>query len=133
MCPISYYQFEFKFERIAIPQGFLRMRFGYLFSSWLLSRSRLCRYASLAMISEMQVKKLTELATLPTRGSAFAAGISPRIPDSLKLMLNAPYLYPGFDLSSAYDLVVPKGGKAIVKTDLAIAIPENTYARVGET
>ena len=39
----------------------------------------------------------------------------------------------GFDLSSAYDIVVPKHGKAIVKTDLAIAIPENTYARVGES
>ncbi len=38
----------------------------------------------------------------------------------------------GFDLSSAYDLVIPKRGKAIVKTDIAIAIPEGTYARVGE-
>jgi dUTPase len=36
----------------------------------------------------------------------------------------------GFDLSSAYDIVVPKHGKAIVKTDLSISIPENTYARV---
>jgi hypothetical protein len=61
--------------------------------------------------SMMQVKKLTDLAIIPVRGSAFAAG---------------------FDLSSAYNLVVPKKGKAIVKTDLAIAIPENTYARIGE-
>lgn len=38
----------------------------------------------------------------------------------------------GFDLSSAYDITVPKRGKAIVKTDLAIAIPPNTYARVGK-
>lgn len=38
----------------------------------------------------------------------------------------------GFDLSSAVDIVVPKKGKAIIKTDIAIAIPENTYARVGE-
>lgn len=37
----------------------------------------------------------------------------------------------GFDLSSAYDLVVPGKGKAIVKTDLSIAIPQNTYARIG--
>jgi dUTPase len=59
----------------------------------------------------MEVKKLTDLATIPVRGSEYAAG---------------------FDLSSAYDLVVPKQGKAIVKTDLAIAIPENTYARIGE-
>ncbi len=38
----------------------------------------------------------------------------------------------GFDLSSAYDIIIPKGGKAIVKTDIAIAIPQNTYARIGK-
>jgi dUTP pyrophosphatase len=36
----------------------------------------------------------------------------------------------GYDLASAVDTVVPAKGKAIVKTDLAIAIPENTYARI---
>ena len=36
----------------------------------------------------------------------------------------------GFDLASAYDLVIPAGGKGIVKTDLALAIPERTYARI---
>jgi dUTPase len=41
-------------------------------------------------------------------------------------------MFSGFDLSSAYDIVVPKHGKAIVKTDLSISIPENTYARVGK-
>lgn len=59
----------------------------------------------------MKVKKLTDLATMPTRGSANAAG---------------------FDLSSAYDYVIPARGKALVKTDIAIAIPEGTYARVGK-
>jgi dUTP pyrophosphatase len=38
----------------------------------------------------------------------------------------------GFDLSSAYDMIIPKHGKGIVKTDLAIAIPFGTYARIGE-
>jgi dUTP pyrophosphatase len=57
----------------------------------------------------MQVKKLTEFAIIPTRGSQFAAG---------------------FDLSSAYDVTVPTRGKALVKTDIAIAIPELTYARI---
>lgn len=55
------------------------------------------------------VKKLTEFATIPSRGSQYAAG---------------------FDLSSAYDVCVPAKGRAIVKTDLAIAIPQNTYARI---
>jgi len=58
------------------------------------------------------VKRLTEAAVLPVRGSAFAAG---------------------FDLSSACDVVVPAHGKAIVKTDLAVATPLDCYARIGET
>lgn len=37
----------------------------------------------------------------------------------------------GFDLSSAYDVVIPRRGRAIVKTDLSIAIPPETYARIG--
>lgn len=32
---------------------------------------------------------------------------------------------------SAQDSVVPARGKALVKTDLAIAIPDGTYARIG--
>jgi dUTPase len=61
-------------------------------------------------MSVLRVKKLTELAILPTRGSALAAG---------------------FDLSSAYDAVIPARGKGLVKTDLAIAVPDGCYARVG--
>eukprot|EP00931_Biecheleriopsis_adriatica_P115730 TRINITY_DN91493_c0_g1_i1.p1 TRINITY_DN91493_c0_g1~~TRINITY_DN91493_c0_g1_i1.p1 ORF type:complete len:383 (+),score=93.74 TRINITY_DN91493_c0_g1_i1:140-1150(+) len=57
----------------------------------------------------MQVRKLTASAALPVRGSEHAAG---------------------FDLSAAEAAVVPAGGKAIVKTGLAIAIPANTYARI---
>ncbi len=37
---------------------------------------------------------------------------------------------PGFDLASAYAVTVPARGKAVVRTGLAIAIPENTYARI---
>jgi len=63
------------------------------------------------MMSEiLQVKKLSATAIIPSRGSLFAAG---------------------YDLSSAHDSVVPARGKALIKTDLAIAIPLNTYARVG--
>lgn len=57
----------------------------------------------------MQVKKLSVFAITPTRGSLYAAG---------------------FDLCSAYDTVVPSHGKCIVKTDLSISIPLNTYARI---
>ncbi|ETW05114.1 hypothetical protein H310_04135 [Aphanomyces invadans] len=55
------------------------------------------------------VKKLTAHAIVPCRGSNFAAG---------------------FDLSSAYECVIPAHGKGLVKTDIAIAIPPGTYARV---
>ncbi|OQS07349.1 deoxyuridine 5'-triphosphate nucleotidohydrolase [Thraustotheca clavata] len=55
------------------------------------------------------VKKLSATAILPARGSALAAG---------------------FDLASAYDCVIPAHGKALVKTDIAIAIPSGCYARV---
>mmetsp|Transcript_58520 Transcript_58520/g.104052 ORF Transcript_58520/g.104052 Transcript_58520/m.104052 type:complete len:366 (+) Transcript_58520:136-1233(+) len=57
----------------------------------------------------MQVKRLSPNAVLPVRGSADAAG---------------------FDLSAAMEVVVPAGGKAIIKTGLSIAIPRNTYARI---
>ena len=57
----------------------------------------------------LKVKRLSEHAIIPTRGSPGAAG---------------------YDLSSAYDDVVPARGKAIIKTDLSIAIPHGTYARI---
>lgn len=72
--------------------------------------SKFSSVSSMAATTEiLRVKKLSENAIIPTRGSEFAAG---------------------FDLSSAVDTVVPARGKAIVKTDLAIAIPEFTYARI---
>jgi hypothetical protein len=39
----------------------------------------------------------------------------------------------GYDLCSAYDTVIPARGKSLVKTDIAIAIPQNTYARIGKS
>eukprot|EP00798_Chlamydomonas_sp_ICE-L_P021669 gene21669-28686_t len=55
------------------------------------------------------VKKLSENAYMPKRGSALAAG---------------------YDLSSAYDFVVPARGKELIKTDLSIKCPSGTYGRV---
>ncbi|XP_044511206.1 deoxyuridine 5'-triphosphate nucleotidohydrolase [Mangifera indica] len=59
--------------------------------------------------SLLRVKKLSEKAVLPSRGSPLAAG---------------------YDLSSATETKVPARGKALVPTDLSIAIPEGTYARI---
>jgi dUTP pyrophosphatase len=55
------------------------------------------------------VKRLSEFAQLPKRGSAGAAG---------------------YDLFAAHDCVVPAKGKFLVPTDLSIALPEGTYGRV---
>nr|XP_043608105.1 deoxyuridine 5'-triphosphate nucleotidohydrolase [Erigeron canadensis] len=59
--------------------------------------------------SLFRVQKLSDNAVLPTRGSSLAAG---------------------YDLSSAIKTKVPARGKALVATDLSIAVPEGTYARI---
>lgn len=58
---------------------------------------------------ELLVKRLTDQAILPSRGSSGAAG---------------------YDLCAAYDMTIPSKGKGMVKTDIAIAIPDGTYGRV---
>ncbi|MFS7962750.1 putative dUTP diphosphatase [Helianthus anomalus] len=60
-------------------------------------------------IPVFKVKKLSEKAVLPSRGSSLAAG---------------------YDLSSATDTKVPARGKALVPTDLSVAVPEGTYGRI---
>lgn len=63
-----------------------------------------------ASVMALRVKKVSAFATVPSRGSLGAAG---------------------YDLSAAYDLVVPARGKALVKTDIEMAIPTGHYGRVG--
>ncbi|XP_028402273.1 deoxyuridine 5'-triphosphate nucleotidohydrolase-like [Dendronephthya gigantea] len=53
--------------------------------------------------------KISEKAIAPSRGSSGAAG---------------------YDLYSAYDMTVPAQGKALVKTDIAVALPDGWYGRV---
>lgn len=54
---------------------------------------------------QLLVKKLSDKARLPTRGSAFAAG---------------------YDLYAAKDTTVPARGKVLVSTDISIACPAGT-------
>lgn len=61
------------------------------------------------MPSKLLIKKLSNFASLPTKGSKLAAG---------------------YDLYSAYDYVIKARGKEMVKTDLQLAIPEGCYGRV---
>lgn len=60
-------------------------------------------------MSELLVKRLSDKAILPFKSIEGAAG---------------------YDLSSAIDTQVPARGKALVLTDLSIAIPEGTYGRI---
>ncbi|XP_029808301.1 deoxyuridine 5'-triphosphate nucleotidohydrolase, mitochondrial isoform X1 [Suricata suricatta] len=85
------------------------------------SLSRDCRGASTPNISpskrarpaedamRLRFVRLSEHATAPTKGSARAAG---------------------YDLYSAYDYTVPPMEKALVKTDIQIALPSGCYGRV---
>lgn len=53
----------------------------------------------------LQVKKLSDKARLPTRGSLFAAG---------------------YDIYAAKATAIPARGKALVDTDIAISVPAGT-------
>lgn len=89
-----------------------------------LEQSLLYLYFTLLQYSNFQTKKkpaktdrrasprplrLSPSATLPVRGSTHAAG---------------------YDLASAEATVIPARGKALVKTGLAVAIPDGHYGRV---
>ncbi|CAE8700243.1 unnamed protein product, partial [Polarella glacialis] len=71
--------------------------------------SRMSVKAVASSQGSMMVKRLCPSASMPLRGSDFAAG---------------------FDLAASEASVVPAGGKGIVKTGLSIAIPQGTYARI---
>ncbi|KTW32055.1 deoxyuridine 5'-triphosphate nucleotidohydrolase [Pneumocystis jirovecii RU7] len=58
---------------------------------------------------KLLVKKLSGRAITPKRGSLYAAG---------------------YDIYSSCDTVVPAHGKALVDTDIAIAVPSGTYGRI---
>jgi len=55
------------------------------------------------------VKKLSDDATLPVRGSDWSAG---------------------YDLAASRPASIPPGGRAVVHTDLSVACPAGTYARI---
>jgi dUTP pyrophosphatase len=57
----------------------------------------------------LYIKRLSENATIPTRAHPGDAGM---------------------DLSSAYNIIIPARGKGLVKTDLAIKVPDGCYGRI---
>ncbi|KAJ7068003.1 dUTPase-like protein [Mycena amicta] len=65
--------------------------------------------APLAPTSQFLIKRLSDKAKLPTRGSPLSAG---------------------YDLYSAEKKTIPARGKALVDTQISIAVPAGTYGRV---
>ena len=65
--------------------------------------------AAPASFPALQIQKLSADARLPTRGSAFAAG---------------------YDIYAARACIIPARGKALVDTDIAMAVPAGTYGRI---
>ncbi|KAF8516630.1 dUTP diphosphatase [Gautieria morchelliformis] len=59
--------------------------------------------------SNLLIKRLSDRARLPTRGSSLSAG---------------------YDLYSAENKVIPAKGKALVDTQISLAVPLGTYGRV---
>ncbi|KAJ8522997.1 hypothetical protein ONZ45_g522 [Pleurotus djamor] len=64
---------------------------------------------TVAPVAGLLVKRHSEKAKIPTRGSALAAG---------------------YDLYSAEKKVIPAHGKALIDTQISIAVPVGTYGRV---
>ena len=83
--------------------------------------SQPAKIAKIAM--SLRVKRLSEHAVLPVRASAHAAGYD--LSRFVCVVCVATLIY------SAHDCIVPAHGKALIPTDLAIAVPEGTYGRVG--
>ncbi|XP_077419168.1 deoxyuridine 5'-triphosphate nucleotidohydrolase, mitochondrial isoform X2 [Vanacampus margaritifer] len=73
------------------------------------SPSKRCKTNAVEERVVLRFAKLSEHATTPTRGSTKAAG---------------------YDLYSAYDYSIGPMDKAIVKTDIQIAVPHGCYGRV---
>lgn len=82
----------------------------------------------------LKFAKLTEKAFVPTKGSKYAAGYDLRryvfeISRLDKIAKFHVYVLFSF-FNSAYEYIVPPNGKELIKTDLQIEVPENTYGRI---
>lgn len=75
---------------------------------------------------KLLVKRLSDKAKLPTRGSLLAAGYDLyRYPNIIRFQVYRVKVY-----QSAEKKKIPARGKALVDTQLSIAVPLGTYGRV---
>ena len=78
--------------------------------------------------SNLLIKRLSDKAKLPTRGSALAAGYD--LYRCASGLCFSSVLIDAFSLRSAEKKIIPARGKALVDTQLSIAVPAGTYGRV---
>jgi hypothetical protein len=78
------------------------------------------------IVRRLLIMKHSKKARVPTRGSALAAGYDLyRYAPSM-----AHFIVTQVSSFSAQDKVVPAHGKAMVDTQLSIAVPDGTYGRI---
>lgn len=76
----------------------------------------------IAPSTKLLVKKLSAKGRVPTRGSALAAGY-----DMYRYVFTSfSQLVDGTDDDSAHETTIPARGKALVDTDISIAVPIGT-------
>ncbi|XP_042223584.1 deoxyuridine 5'-triphosphate nucleotidohydrolase-like [Homarus americanus] len=80
--------------------------------------------------SVLRFKKLSGNALTPSKGSKLAAGFD--LSSYFNFNYGNEYLKSGnlFPFFSAYDIVIAGQGKALIKTDIQVELPEDCYGRV---
>ncbi len=77
-----------------------------------------------APTDSLLIKRLSDKAKLPTKGSALAAGY-----DLYRCAFSC-YRRAILNICSAENKVIPARGKAAVDTQISVAVPRGTYGRV---
>lgn len=82
--------------------------------------------SELAPVAGLLIKRHSDKARLPTRGSALAAGydLYRYVPDASNRIAGCS------QTGSAETKVIPAHGKALVDTQISVAVPAGTYGRV---
>lgn len=78
-------------------------------------------------LHNLLIKKHSEKALVPTRGSPLAAGYDLYRSAMAHLFSSVPVTYIFY---SAEKKVIPARGKAVIDTQISIAVPPGTYGRV---
>lgn len=100
---------------------------GYLYSFVVINQKNSFNL----IMAVLKFAKLTEKAFIPTKGSKYAAGYDlRRYILEISRLNKIAWFHVYILFYSAYEYIVPPNGKELIKTDLQIEVPENTYGRI---